>query len=70
MISKKYNEQMGNYLAKLAQAQTQATNTSAVPWGKCDKICSYKTDLGYCAFTACINPDYNRNSIYGASNGF
>lgn len=65
MISKKYNEQMGNYLAKLAQAQTQATNAPAVPWGKCDKICSHKTDLGYCAFTACINPDYKENIMTG-----
>lgn len=61
MISEKYNEQIGNYQAKLTQAQTQVTNTS-VPWGKCDKTCNHKTDLGYCAFTACINPDYNGNS--------
>ena len=53
---------------KDAQVQTQSTNTSAVSCGKCDKICSHKTDLGYCAFTACINPDYNGSQNYGVSN--
>ena len=27
--------------------------------GRCDKICSNKTEFGYCKTTACTNPEYS-----------
>lgn len=37
--------------------------------GKCAKICNHKTDLGYCRYTACINPDYGGDPNYRIGNG-
>lgn len=36
--------------------------------GPCQKICQHKTDLGYCKFTACVNPDYGGDPNYGIGN--
>ena len=37
--------------------------------GKCGRICPHKTDLGYCRFTACVNPAYGGDPNYGIGNG-
>lgn len=57
----------------LGDAQITCTNGGIV-WGnvsmgKCERICPHKTDLGYCRFTACVNPTYGGDPNYGIGNG-
>ena len=44
MISKLYNEQMGNYLAKLAQKQTNISGTATEKQTNGDRIRAMKDD--------------------------
>lgn len=50
--------------------ESNITNT----WGtniktdKCSRICTHKTDFGYCRFTACVNPAYGGDPNYGIGN--
>ena len=57
----------------LADAKITCTNGGTV-WGnvstgRCGKVCEHKTDLGYCRYTACINPTYGGGPNYGIGNG-
>jgi len=37
--------------------------------GRCPYVCDFKTDLGYCKFTACVNPAHGGDPNYGIGNG-
>lgn len=57
----------------LADAKITCTNGGIV-WGnvstgRCGRVCEHKTDLGYCRYTACINPTYGGDPNYGIGNG-
>ena len=54
--------------------KTITTTNATVHWGntsagRCDKVCSNKTDMGYCRTTACIKPEYGGDPNYGIGNG-
>lgn len=45
---------------------TQTDITFTWQGGKCPYVCDNKTDLGYCRFTACVNPAHMRKGgLYG-----
>ena len=49
--------------------KTITSNRDVIRTDKCAKVCQYKTDLGYCKFTACVMPEYGGDSNYGIGNG-
>ena len=48
---------------------TCSSNASPPIGGRCDKICSNKTDFGYCRTTVCIHLAYGGDPNYGIGNG-
>lgn len=48
MISKKYNEQMGNYIAKLARESKPLTNGDRIRGMTDEELAEFMSDVGDC----------------------